>query len=131
MRSEMLCSNKFFQVLANANGQIFLATNNPHRNTNKQCFVHEYICGENIFFNAFATTKAVLLFRLVVIKLMFDSVQNKTCEYFINKRMLAMGLKCFGRIFLGNILNKAQVVLVQAQVVLAQVVSAFLRRFST
>ena len=32
-----------------------------------------------MFFNAVATTKAVLLFRLVVIKLMFDFFENTTC----------------------------------------------------
>lgn len=38
-----------------------------------------------MFFDAFATRKAVLLFRLVVIKLMFDSFEDKTHEYFVKQ----------------------------------------------
>ena len=46
-------------------------------------------------------------FRLVVIKLMFDFVQNKTCEYFKNKRNISgKSATCCGRIFVGNMLNK-------------------------
>ena len=46
-------------------------------------------------------------FRLVVIKLTFDFVQNKTCEYIKNKRNISgKSATCCGRIFVGNMLNK-------------------------
>ena len=75
-----LVQANFSKVLANGHGQMPFTNLNPHRNTNIQGLVQEYICGQKMFFNAFATTKAVLLFRLVVIKLMFDSAQNNTCD---------------------------------------------------
>ena len=66
-------------------------TYNPHRNINVQGFVQEYICGRKMFCDAFATTKAVLLFRLVVIKLMLGSVQNNTCESLIKQTDVSSG----------------------------------------
>ena len=80
----------FSKVLANGHGQMPLTNLNLQPTPEYQ---HATICpGRHLRSRAVLqcvchdeTRRAVLLSRLVVIKLMFDSVQNKTCEYFLKQ----------------------------------------------